>query len=536
MLAAHAGDPRAIERDLGVTHLLEGSVRTASGRVKVGVRLVGLPGDRSMFAEDYDRRPTDIFAVQNEIGRAVAARLGGALGTRAAVRAAAAPQTTPEVYTRYLAARELIRTREPAKMNRARVLLEQAVAADPNYAPAFAGLAEVAVLLAADQYGGTPVPEAVRAARGYAQTAERLAPNLAESRAALGMAAIEGGERERAVAEFRRALVLDPNRVETLTWLGYTLSQNGELSDAAAVMREAVAREPLWFRPRVTAIFTLHLIGADDEIARMAASFAPVAPDPLSADRVAMAAALWLGHNAQATAAARRVLAASSGDPQAIETLAAIGVNLFRFDLALRATAGATTIQNDLLRGDPDAAITRATAMGPALWQSNDDAYYAIVAFGAQRQWAKLVALYDTRGLSPEQWFGPVTDIYPLDVAPMIALALDRVGRADEARRVRAVSATRLAFLQQHGLTADASAWIHAALLARDDPARAIADLARGAASVNPTIICGGPARLDQSPELEPLGADPRFRAVVARCEAWLARERAAIAEGHRPG
>ena len=541
MLAAHAGDPRAIERDLGVTHLLEGSVRTAPGRVKVGVRLVALPGARSLFAEDYDRRPTDIFAVQNEIGRAVAARLGGALGTAAAVRAAAAPQTTPDVYARYLAARELTRSREPPKMKRARTLLQQAIAADPRYAPAFAGLAEIAVLLAADQYGETPVPAAIAAARGYAQTAAGLAPNLSESRAALGMAAIEAGEGARAIAEFRRAVALDPGRVETLNWLGYALSQTGELRDAAAVMRQAVAREPLWFRPRVTAIFTLRQIGAYDEIARMAKDFGPIAPDTLSADRVAMAAALWLGHNAQAAALAKRVLAANAADPQAVETLSIVGISLFRFDLALQVDGEAPSITNDLMRGDPDAAIARAAEMGSALWQSNKDAYYATVAFGQLGQWAKLAALYDAQSKSPQEWLGAASNVYALQVAPTVALALGQVGRTEEAALLRRVAMARLNQLERYGLSANAAAWTRAALLTHDDPARAIAELARIAASVDPGIVCSGPVRLDRSPEFAVMAADPRFRMVVARCDEWLGRQRADLSRARptvdqRPG
>ena len=528
MLAAHAGDPRAIERDLGVTHLLEGSVRSAPGRVKVDVRLIKLPGEQSILADAFDRRVDDIFAVQDEIGHAVAAKLGGALDR--STPAAKALQTTPAVYTRYLAARQLARTRQPAELERARVLLGEAIAADPNYAPAFASLAEVSVLLAADQYGRTPVPRAVADARGYAARAAALAPDLSQSRASLGMVAIEAGDGTRAIAEFRRAVALDPHRVETLNWLGYALSQNGDLTEAAGVMRQAVALEPLWFRPRVTAMFTLQRIGATDEIARLAASFVAIAPDRLAADRVAMAAALRTGANAQAALLARRVDAASPGDPQAAETLAAIGVNLFRFDLALKASGDPGSVMAAVLRGDPDTAIARARAAGPALWASSGEAYYAATAYTARARWADLVALYDARYGSPEAWLGQTLDPNVLDLTPSLALALEKVGRSADARRVRALALSRLRLVESRGLAPAQSAWVWAALLAADgDRTGAVARLVPVAFSRDPAIVCGGPTPLDRSPELAGLAAEPRFRAVVARCATWAATERAGL-------
>ncbi len=532
MLAANAGDPRRIERDLGVTHLLEGSVRSAPGRVKVGVRLVALPGDRSVFAQQFDRQLTDIFAVQSEIGQAVAARLGGALGPKAAAGGATgAPRTTPEVYTRWLAARQLLRTRQPAEMARAQALLTEAIKADPNYAPAFAGLAEVSVLLAADQYGQVPVSRAIAAARGYAARAAALAPDLAESRAALGMAAIEAGEGAQAVDEFRRAVALDPHRVETLNWLGYALNQTGELTEAAKVMRQAVALEPLWFRPRVTAMYTLHLIGADAEIAAMAQSFVAIAPDPLAADRVNMAAALQLGRNAEAATIAARLLATSPGDPQAVETLSTVGTNLYRFDLAFKTLGSPASIFGDLLRGDPAGAAARAVKMGPAIWQSNEDRYYGVTALGARANWAGLVALYDAQRSTPERWLGTTTDINLLDVAPMVALALDHEGRAGEARRLRAQTASRLRFLEQRGLSQVSSAWLWAVLLAGTDRASAIRRLDLGSAGGNPALICAGPTHLDRSPELAALASDPRFKALVVRCDRWAQNQRDALAK-----
>ena len=154
-------------RELGVTYLLDGSVRTANDRVLVIARLTRVSDGAQVWSERYERRIGDIFAVQGNIAQAVASRVAQSF-------AAAAPQgTSPEVYDRYLAARQLARERREVTLREADRLLREAIAKDPRYAPAFAELAEVIMLESnhPTAYGSIPVARARAMATPFARRA-----------------------------------------------------------------------------------------------------------------------------------------------------------------------------------------------------------------------------------------------------------------------------------------------------------------------------------------------------------------------------
>ena len=153
-----AGRPNSLEiaRKLGITHLLDGSVRTAGNRVLVIVTLTRVSDGAQMWSERYERRLGDIFAVQGDVARTVASRLTRSFGK------AAAQATSPEVYDRYLAARQLVRERREVPLKEADRLLREAIALDPQYAPAYAELSQVQMLLSdhPTNYGSRPLKEA----------------------------------------------------------------------------------------------------------------------------------------------------------------------------------------------------------------------------------------------------------------------------------------------------------------------------------------------------------------------------------------
>lgn len=242
-------DPQEVGRRLDVAHFLEGSVRTAGGRVRVNVALVEARDGTRLWSGSYDGGLDDIFAIQSEVGAAVAATLKRKLIY--AAEPSGALRTSGHVYSLYLTARGLIRTREPQKARRAIALMRRAVELDPGYAPAWSSLGQ------AIRHGANDQPEAVEAAGDeavrYVRHALRLAPNLAEAHGALGM--LLGFETPEAAASIRRAAGLDPNNAELQFWLGNVNAVGLDFPAALAAWQRANELDPL-LRPAGRAVVT----------------------------------------------------------------------------------------------------------------------------------------------------------------------------------------------------------------------------------------------------------------------------------------
>ncbi|MEJ7777659.1 MAG: hypothetical protein WKF52_09830 [Sphingomicrobium sp.] len=223
-----------------MTHVLEGSARTSGDDLRMSVRLIDASDGSQVWAEDYQRKMSNIFAVQAEIGRAVAERLSGSLSR--GVRAATPQSTGADTYTLYLAARAKMRERTEPTLEDALRLARRVVAADPNYAPGHAIFGELVWLLSEENYGNIPIENARQVTMRHAQRAIKLAPDQPEGYAALGTVPPV----ERAVAALRKAIELDPSRSELRLWLGSAFSEMGRNVAAREQYRAAVAMEPIW--------------------------------------------------------------------------------------------------------------------------------------------------------------------------------------------------------------------------------------------------------------------------------------------------
>jgi len=180
-------DLREIGEILEVAHILEGSVRTSGDRIRVTAQLVKAEDGFHLFSKNYDRELTDIFEVQDDIAREIATALRSAiLGDQPVEKSTPTPV---EAYEKYLQARQWIHSRDRHLMEEASVLLDEALAIDPNYAPALAQKALVIILLsnASGSYGDIPLDVALRESRPLIEKALELDPNLAEAHAILGL-------------------------------------------------------------------------------------------------------------------------------------------------------------------------------------------------------------------------------------------------------------------------------------------------------------------------------------------------------------
>jgi TolB-like protein/cytochrome c-type biogenesis protein CcmH/NrfG len=255
-------DLREIGQQLGVDHILEGSIRKASNRVRITAQLIKAEDGFHLWSETYDRELDDIFAVQDEIARAITDALAIQLDIAGSGQSLAPVQTTNMVaYENYLEARGLVSKR--AEFRRAIQLLEEATRLDPNFSAAWAMLAQANAL--SFYYGAKDKAEAVRAAEATARHAIQLDPESAEAWSALGDAVRDQTRWNDAWDAYTKALELNPDSVETHSQFGQMLLRLGHMDAALTHTRQAAEIDPLsWVYQGIYGA-NLWMLGQPDE-------------------------------------------------------------------------------------------------------------------------------------------------------------------------------------------------------------------------------------------------------------------------------
>jgi TolB-like protein len=251
-------DVRDMGRALGASHLIEGSVRKAGERVRITAQLVRADTGAHLWTDNYDRDLKDVFAVQEDIAQAIANALRVPLGLKQGESLVSNRTKDLDSYQDYLRARALVRSRgalEPGgPLTEAAKLLEQVVARDPNYAPAWAMLGQAYALttvFTSGAYNGLTdelrsfAPEVLQKAEAAAQQATRLDPNNVDGYTALAIAADMRGSFVQGEDFCKRALSLDPGNPDALQQCGLLLAIVGRLKDSLALRLRLRAQEPL---------------------------------------------------------------------------------------------------------------------------------------------------------------------------------------------------------------------------------------------------------------------------------------------------
>src|SRR5712672_2651887 len=199
-----------IAKQLGVAHILEGSVQKAADQVRVNVQLINALTDAHLWADTYDRKLSDIFAVESDIAKTIAETLQAKLTGSEKISIAKVPTANTEAYELYLKGRFFWNKRTGADLKRAIDYFNQAIAKDPNYALAYAGLADSYTLLSV--FSAASPQDSIPQARVAAKKALELDNTLAEAHASSGRI-LSGYDYDfkRAIAEFERAIQLNPN-------------------------------------------------------------------------------------------------------------------------------------------------------------------------------------------------------------------------------------------------------------------------------------------------------------------------------------
>jgi len=232
-----------IAKQLGVAHILEGSVQKASDQVRVNVQLINALTDAHLWADTYDRKLTDIFAVESEIAKTIAETLQARLTGSEKSSIAKTPTVNPEAYELYLKGRFFWNKRTGDDLRKSIDYLKQAIAKDPGYALAYAALADSYGLLRF--YGGASPAESVVPAEAAAKKALELDDSLAEAHASLGLIATEELEVNRGVNELERAIQLNPNYATAHHWLGLALATLRQSDRSIGELKRALELDPL---------------------------------------------------------------------------------------------------------------------------------------------------------------------------------------------------------------------------------------------------------------------------------------------------
>ena len=234
-----------IAKQLGVAHILEGSVQKAGDQVRVNVQLISALTDAHLWADTYDRKLIDIFAVESEIARTIADTLQAKLTGSEKQMMASQSTTDTDAYELYHRGMSLWERRSGDNIPKAIAFFEQAIAHDPNYALAYAGLANAYALL--PYYTSTARRDANPKAKEAARQGLRLDPNLAEAHTALGkMLFFDDIDLPGSLREYQRATELKPNDATAHHWLGSDpLAGLGRFEEAIAECRRAVELDPL---------------------------------------------------------------------------------------------------------------------------------------------------------------------------------------------------------------------------------------------------------------------------------------------------
>jgi TolB-like protein/Tfp pilus assembly protein PilF len=232
-----------VAKQLGVTNILEGSVQKAADQVRVNVQLINAMTDAHLWAETYDRKLTDIFAVETDIAKAIADTLQAKLSGAEKSSIAKAPTANPEAYELYLKGRFFWNKRTGDNLRKSIEYLKQAIAKDPGYALAYAALADSYGLLRF--YGGASSAESVVLAEAAAKKALELDDSLAEAHASLGLIATEELQVNRGVNELERAIQLNPNYATAHHWLGLAFATLRQSDRSIEELKRALELDPL---------------------------------------------------------------------------------------------------------------------------------------------------------------------------------------------------------------------------------------------------------------------------------------------------
>jgi TolB-like protein/Tfp pilus assembly protein PilF/tRNA A-37 threonylcarbamoyl transferase component Bud32 len=256
-----------IAAELAVDSVVEGTVLLHEGRVRVSAQLIDAAHDRSLWSETYERDARDVLSLQTEVAHAIAREVRGVLTPRErTLLDGGARPVDPAAHEAYLKGRFFWNRRSAPGMKQAIELFQEALSLDPEYAPAYAGLADCYNLMT--DYDAMPAREAFPKAMQYARKALALDANLAEAHNALAYAIFRfEWDWDAAEREFQAAIDLSPGYVTARYWYAELLVLLGRFEEGLAEARRALELDPLSL-PINTNLAWFHYLARDNASAQ----------------------------------------------------------------------------------------------------------------------------------------------------------------------------------------------------------------------------------------------------------------------------
>jgi TolB-like protein len=261
-------DVRQIGKELGVEAVLEGSVRQAGDQVRITAQLIDTGTGFHLWSETYDRQLADIFQVQDEIAKAIVAKLKIQLAPadQQLAQRQKAPTQNVEAYELYLQGRAIWKRRGAENLKRAIELYQAAVGRDPAFARAHAALASAYVVLPGYTKEMGDEEKFFELAESSARQALAIDPNIGEAHAVLAQINADRGDLLDAESGFFFAISLEPNEPTPHHWYSILLMKVGRLDAALAQARQAQELDPA--SPILAAnLANVYLIKGDDDAA-----------------------------------------------------------------------------------------------------------------------------------------------------------------------------------------------------------------------------------------------------------------------------
>lgn len=243
----HGEDLADFGRRLRVGSVVTGSVRRQDGKLRITAELIDVANGARIWSKAYERRIRDVFAIQDELSRAIVGALEDRLQYQPQVASGQRPTKSMAAYHHYLKGRHFLSRRNQKALNQAADHFQGAIDADPGFAAAYAGLADAYTLLlkSGSTYGNLSMEEVEAKALPAIETALKLDRYLAEAHASRGLLELLKGNLKEAQKLLRKATELNPNYAPAFMWLGNSLSGDGRFAEARSFQKLAYRLNPL---------------------------------------------------------------------------------------------------------------------------------------------------------------------------------------------------------------------------------------------------------------------------------------------------